>query len=169
MCATEPVRTIESLESDDAVTVQPNGYFEFATAHQLNSEVVSYGDLVDIINQLTLEKLSSFRDDEETQSQKAEGTDSVSNETPVSSRAGRTWKRRILVLLDGNRVTCTADSSMSIEDHLGTSLDTIKSLEGFLSTDVEPSQHTYPRVLNFVSESPDHQEMDTNETDASKP
>jgi len=167
--AEEGADMIEPSESDDSITVQPNGYFKFLTAQHLNDDVVSYGDLFDIINQLTVEKLSSFRDDQQSQTQETEVTASVSNERPVSSRTSRTWKRRILVLMDGERVACTADRSMIIEDHLGVSLDAIKSLEGFLSTDFEPSQHDYPRVLNFVSESPDHQELDTNKSDTSEP
>ena len=169
LCAEERANTIEPKESDDAVTVQPNGYFEFSTEQHLNNEVDNYGDLVDIISQLTAEKLESLRDDEESPSQAAKAISLASNEKPVSSWASRTWKRRILVLMDGERVTGTADLSMIIEDHLGVSLDDIKSLEGFLSTDVEPSQHNYPRVLNFVSESPDHHEMDTKESDISEP
>lgn len=167
--AEEGADVIEPSESDDSITVQPNGYFEFLTEHHLKDDVVSYGDLVDIINQLTVEKLSSFRDDHESQTQETEVTVSASNERPVSSRANRTWKRRILVLMDGVRVACTADRSMIIEDHLGVSLDDFESLKGFLSTDVDPSRHNYPRVLNFVSESPNHQELDKNESDTSEP
>lgn len=169
LCAEEQASTIESSESDDTITVQPNGYFEFSTEHRLSNEVDSYGDLIDVINQLTGEKLQSFRDDEQSPSQELKVPTLTSNANPVSSRASRTWKRRILVLMDGKRVTGTADRSMIIEEHLGVSLDDFESLEGFLSTDVDPSQHNYPRVLNFESESPDHQEMDTKESDASEP
>ena len=168
LCAEEQANTIEPSESDDSITVQPNGYFEFSTENHLNNEVDSYGDLIDVISQLTAEKLKSFRDDEQSPSRELTGTTLTSTEKPVSSRASRTWKRRILVLMDGKRVTGTADRSMVIADHLGVSLDDFESLEGFLSTDVNPSQRNYPRVLNFVSESPDQQEMETNESDASE-
>ena len=137
--------------------------------YRLNDEVVSYGDLVDIIDQLTTEKMTSFGDDEESPSQDTKVSTAASNKKPVSSRTGRTWKRRILVLLDGERVTGTADLSMKIEDHLGSSLDAIKSLEGFLSTDVEANKPAYPRVLNFVSETPKLREMDTNESNDVEP
>ena len=164
LCAEDLDKGIEPYESDDSVTVQPNGYFEFSTSHHLSDEIVSYGDLVDIVNQLTADKLMSLRNDEESHSQETSVPTSTLNKKRVSSRTERTWKRRILVLLDGDRVTGTADSTMKIEDHIGKSLNEIKSLEGFLSTDVNSIQHTDPRVLNFVSESPNHRKTDTNES-----
>lgn len=164
LCAEDLIEAVKPSESDDPVTVQSNGYFEFSTEHRLNNDVVSYGDLVVIIDQLTKEKLSAFRIEEKSQSQETKITTSALNEKPVSIRTERTWKRRILVFLDGERVTGTADQSMKIEDHLGSSLDAIKSLEGFLSTDIEASERAFPRVLNFVSETPDLHETDSNES-----
>ena len=106
---------MEPNETEDSVNVQPNGYFEFSTEHSLHDKVVSYGDLVDIIDKLTKEKLMAFLDDENTLSQATNMTTSESNKKPVSTRTARAWKRRILVLLDGERVTGTADIRMKIE------------------------------------------------------
>ena len=167
--AVEQANSIESSDSEDSITVQPNGYFEFSTKKYLNNAVDSYGDLVDTISQLTAKKLAAFRAEEQSSSLETTETALSSSEKQVSSRASRTWKRRILVLLDGKRVTGTADRSMIIEDHLGVSLDDVKSLEGFLSMDVEPSEHNYPRVLNFVSDSPDHHERDSEESEVLEP
>ncbi|MCY3540909.1 MAG: hypothetical protein OXH31_03250 [Gammaproteobacteria bacterium] len=164
LCAGEPSKSNEPSESDDSVTVQPNGYFEVSAEHHLNTEVATYGDLIEIISGLTAEKLKAHRTSETSAAHKTNNTTTVSNAKPISSRTQRTWKRRILVLLDGERVTGTADRSMNVVNHLGTSLDTIKSLEGFLSTDVDSIQHLDPRVLNFVSESPNHRKTDTNES-----
>ena len=164
--AEEPANSIESSESDNFVTVQPNGYFEFPAEHHLNKDLVTYGDLVDVIFEITEEKLNAFQDSKRSAFEQTITTNSESNTEQVSSRPHRTWKRRILVLLDGERVTGTADRDMKIEEHLGTSIDMIESLEGFLSTDTEINQTPYPRVLNFATKESGHQESDVSPEDS---
>ena len=154
LCAEEMAETIERNESDNTVTVQPNGYFAFTKEDHLNEEVVTYGALVDLIVALTAERVKAFQDKNSSQNDETKETASESNDEPASSPAERKWKRRILVLLDGERVTSTADRNMKIEEHVGISLDRIESLEGFLATEGESAQIPYPRVLNFVTKPP---------------
>ena len=151
LCAEEAAETIERKESDNAVTVQPNGYFAFTVEDRLNEEVVTYGELVDVISELTAEQLEAFQNKKSSQVDATKMTASESNDETASNPAERKWKRRILVLLDGERVTGTADRNMKIEEHVGISLDSIESLEGFLATDADSSKIAYPRVLNFVT------------------
>lgn len=156
--------TSEAAEIGDSVTgviVQPNGYFKFSTEHHLNTELITYGDLIDKIYEIAAEKLNTFRERRDSLTGVAEATDEDSNAESKSVQSERMWKRRILVLLDGKRVIGTADRNMKIENHLGTSLDTVESLEGFLPTEVDPNQIADPRVLNFVSTPPNPHEVDS--------
>lgn len=160
LCAEDPDKGIEPSESDDSVTVQPNGYFKFSTTHHLHDEVVSYGDLSTLIVELTEEKLNSFKEKNNSLSGAITNDSPESDLNQAASRTERTLKRRILVLLDGERVIGTADRNMKIEEHLGTSLDAIESLEGFLSAEVDSIQIASPGVLNFVTSPPTDQESD---------
>lgn len=162
--ADEQVETTETSESNDAITIQPNGYFEFPTENHFNEEIVTYGDLVDLVVDLAEEKLVEIEDKKDSQMDRTKAPVAASNKEPAPSRADRTWKRRILVLLNGKRVTSTADRNMKIEEHVGISLDNIESLEGFLSTEVDSNQIVYPRVLNFVTKPPTQDEGETPES-----
>ena len=162
--AEEPSETIEPSESNDSIKIQPNGYFEFPTENHFNEELVTYGDLVDLVVDLAKEKLQATEDKKDSQTDGTKASVATSNEEPAPSRADRTWKRRILVLLNGKRVTSTADRNMKIEEHVGISLDNIESLEGFLSTEVDSNQIVYPRVLNFVTKPPTQDEGETPES-----
>lgn len=162
--AEEPVETIEPSESNDAIKIQPNGYFEFPTENHVNEEIVTYGDLIDLVVDLAEEKLQAIEEKKDSQTDGTKAPVAASNEEPAPSRAERTWKRRILVLLNGKRVTGTADRNMKIEEHVGILLDNIESLEGFLSTEVDSNEIVYPRVLNFVTKPPTQDEGETPES-----
>ena len=152
---------IKLSDPEKEVTVQPNGYFEFSAEHHLNKKLITYGDLIDLIYEVTEEKVATLQDAKSSQSEaeRVDGADLEVEQSP--NRPARAWKRRILVLLDGERVTGTADRSMQIEGHLGISLTTVETLEGFLSDEVDPNQIAYPRVLNFVTKHTTHQESDS--------
>ena len=151
----------ELVDSAKEVLVQPNGYFKLSSEHHLNTELVTYGDLIDKIYEIVEEKIVLFWERSGSIKEVALPSDEESMDESKSVQRERTWKRRILVLLDGKRVIGTADRNMKIEDHLGTSLDTVESLEGFLPTKVDPNQIADPRVLNFVSKTPIPQEVNS--------
>lgn len=161
LCAEEVSELAEHRNPAKEIIVHPNGYFELSAERYLNEELITYGDLIKFIYEIAEEKLDSLQDKKKSQLGAAHTNGEDSNVEPSPIRTERTWKRRMLVLLDGERVTGTADRNMKIEEHLGTSFDTIKSLEGILSTDVVPIQISYPRVLNFVTIPPAVQESDS--------
>lgn len=148
-------------DSEKGVLVQPNGYFKLSSEHHLNTELITYGDLIDKIYEIVGKKIKMFWERSGSMKGVAQSSEEDSKVESNSVQRERTWKRRILVLLDGKRVIGTADRNMKIEDHLGTSLDTVESLEGFLPTKVDPNQIADPRVLNFVSKTPIPQEVNS--------